>query len=163
EDRLIVAGHRTERTKQEGAWYRLVADALTMAGEDDRAFAAAREVEALGGTVLVYGASGAGEAEERAPKPAPALPGRRTKEIDAEALPPEPLSPSRALEHVFTPGAAESSAIAAKERGTLLHRLLEELPRLDAERRVEAAQLYLARVAAQAPEQVRAALIDEAL
>ena len=163
EDRLIIAGHKTERIKSEGAWYTLVADALTAAGDDDRPFAESREVETLGGTVLVYGASGSSGVEARETRPTPALPGWLTKKIDAEAPPPEPLSPSRALEHVFTPGSAESSAIAAKDRGTLLHRLLEELPRLDAAARRDAAQLYLARVAADAPEAARMALIDEAL
>jgi ATP-dependent helicase/nuclease subunit A len=81
--------------------------------------------------------------------PAPALPPWALTAIGPEPRPPRPLAPSslgeeEAPDPPYAPGPA---AAAAARRGTLIHKLIERLPDIPDERRVEAAQLWLARVA----------------
>jgi ATP-dependent helicase/nuclease subunit A len=163
EDRLVVAAHTGQRAKRDGSWFALVEDAL--AGADGNPpFAEAREVEGFG-TVLVYGrTAAAAAADEATPEPQIAAPDWLNAKLAPEAPGPEPLAPSRAVEHAFvTGGETVVSAISAKERGVLLHRLLEELPgRPDGERKA-AAWRYLARMAPGVPEPERAALAEEAV
>ncbi|MDX6804615.1 double-strand break repair helicase AddA [Terrihabitans rhizophilus] len=137
EDRLVIAGHVGQRTKRDGSWYGLVAGAL------DQPFGTRHHVGAFGGEMVVYSTGDAVQAEASAPAVplSPDLPVWLRAPARAEAPAAVRLAPSRALPHVpSTPGEA-----GGMERGRLLHRLLEELPRLPPETRGTAAARYLAR------------------
>jgi ATP-dependent helicase/nuclease subunit A len=162
-DRLVVAGHRGPKTKVEGSWYGLIRTAFELV--DEKKFSAeTHTVDDLGGEILVYRAPevhvAAEPAKEETRRPLPAW---LTEPMKPERAAPQPLAPSRALEHVFTEGAAQTSVLPAKERGVLLHRLLEELPNIEAGKRKETAGRALARLAPGASETVWTMLADEAL
>ncbi len=101
------------------------------------------------------------------PLPA-ALPPWLSRAVGAEPRPPRPLAPSALGEDDSpappSPAGADAAAIAvAARRGTLIHRLLERLPDVPAAERGEAATRWLARNAADLPEEIRAEMIAAAL
>ena len=150
EDRLYVSGWATQQRAPEGNWYALIRDALseTAAPVDDPFVSGA-----AGSTlpVLRYGTpqeraveAKVAEAEkvsEKSPVPLWAL-----AQPAPEPVPPRPLMPSRPS--VLEP-ATRSPLAAADEgrfkRGQLLHRLLQVLPDLPAEKRKEAGLAFLQR------------------
>ncbi len=80
--------------------------------------------------------------------PAAVLPGWLFAQIGPEPRPTRPLSPSdlgedAAADPPFPPGTGQ----AAARRGILMHKLLERLPELAADQRLDAAQAWLARAA----------------
>ena len=158
EDRLVIAAHRTKRTKPDGSWHKLVTDAL------GAPFSEERDVPALGGKVLVYrrGELSAPQTKPQEASGPPSPPGWLFERLPRERAEADRIAPSRALQHAFA-GTGGRSDLPARERGVLLHRLLEELPRLAPEARRDAALRYLARRAEAAPEDARAALAGEAL
>jgi len=96
-------------------------------------------------------ASAAGQAELPIPSP---LPSWATTPIGPEPRPPRPLAPSSAGEEqgADPPLPPEITAIAAR-RGVLIHRLLERLPDIAPGEREERARAWLARNAADLPEE----------
>ncbi|MDR4308790.1 double-strand break repair helicase AddA [Chelatococcus sambhunathii] len=136
-DRLVVCGHDIRKSRPEGAWYDLVAEAM----------AGAPNVEAIertdGGQILRL-ASGSivAPAEARADRPSvPPEPDWLFAPAPHEAAPGRPLSPSAILAE---DGQTQSflsgpGADMARLRGVLLHRLLKALPDVAPERRTEAA------------------------
>jgi ATP-dependent helicase/nuclease subunit A len=140
-ERLVVCGYDGERKRPEGCWYDLVLDAL-------KEVAVREPADDGDGELWRY---------RKAPSPvasaAPPLP-----EDEADALPPwlsdnapvepaalVPLSPSAAHDEAavvraFGMGTERRKALA---RGIHTHRLLQALPALTAEARVEAARRYL--------------------
>ena len=80
---------------------------------------------------------------------APALPDWATAPVGEEPRPPRPLAPSAAgTERAPDPPLAPEIARAAARRGVLIHRLLERLPEIAPDLRVEAGRKWLARQAA---------------
>jgi ATP-dependent helicase/nuclease subunit A len=168
-DRLVVCGAMGERGKPPGCWYELVHGALTPA---------ATEEPADDGDGPVWRLRQAWPAEIEATEETAATAaghgGARPAWLDQDAPPERPseheLSPSRAYDESST-GPASAGAgerLKALARGTLVHRLLQGLPAMPAERRAEAAHRHLARSATlfTAPErdgmveQVRGVLED---
>jgi ATP-dependent helicase/nuclease subunit A len=76
-----------------------------------------------------------------------------------------PLRPSDPADddHGLKPGESDADRARARQRGTLVHRLLQSLPDLAAERRPEAASRYLARNAGKWSDDHRAALAAQVL
>jgi ATP-dependent helicase/nuclease subunit A len=150
EDRLYICGYNTKKTAPEGCWYELVQQGLSGIAEE-QAFDAARDLPRDGwqGTALVL------ESPQRtAAKPdsddagampdAGPLPDWAEGPPEPEPAPPRPLAPSRAPEAeppVRSPLAGDGGA--AYQRGRLIHRLLQTLPDLPADRRREAGWNYL--------------------
>ncbi|WP_324698981.1 double-strand break repair helicase AddA [Novosphingobium sp. RL4] len=82
----------------------------------------------------------------------------------AEPRPPRPLAPSSlgeddAPDPPFPPGAGRD----ALRRGTLVHKLLERLPQVEADMREESGWQWLARNAADLPEDTREAMLASAM
>ncbi len=141
EDRLYICGFDGKKARHPDCWYDLVAEPIK---------AMAREIE------LPFGETGwrvqpadatAVETEPpqsatTSPTPPPAW---IAKPAPAEPRPPKPLAPSR-------PDSAEPATLSPLggdagrrfRRGLLIHRLLETLPDLPPERRIEAARRWLA-------------------
>src|SRR6185436_10062860 len=118
----------------EGCWYQLIEAAL----KPD-----ATEAEDHEGAVLRWRRTGtdvsAGAAAD-APLEAPhGLPDWLRREVPATPAAIRALSPSAALDHTLYPGDARALA-----RGRTVHRLLQALPALAADRRAEAAGRHLA-------------------
>ncbi len=160
-DRLIVTGHLGDPRKKEapeGSWYALIRSGLEDVSEPVH-------VPAFDDDIRIYRKTPerpAAAPSIAAEKPTPQLPAWLCRPLAAEKPKAERLAPSRALRHLFD-AETEAGVIPARDRGVLLHRLLEELPRLSPNDRIAAAERYLARDAGEWPEQERAALADEAL
>lgn len=94
----------------------------------------------------------------------PALPGWATRAIGPEPRPPRPLAPSSAGEDFGSdpPLPPEATALAAR-RGVVIHKLLERLPDIAPDQRVDRAKAWLARHAADLPDDVRTDMLDRAL
>jgi ATP-dependent helicase/nuclease subunit A len=132
-DRLVIAGARGLNRAPEGCWYQLVEAAL----KPD-----ATETEDREGTVLRWRRTGtdasAGAAAD-APLEAPHdLPDWLQLDVPAPPAAMRALAPSAALDHAAYPGDARALA-----RGRIVHRLLQALPALSADRRAEAARRHL--------------------
>ena len=95
------------------------------------------------------------------------LPGWALAPAGAEPAPPRPLAPSslgdphEAAEPPHAP--MGGIGVDAARRGVLIHRLLERLPELPAERRIDAAMRWLERQAADLAEETRAEMAQAAI
>jgi ATP-dependent helicase/nuclease subunit A len=163
-DRLIVCGAEGIRGRPQGCWYDLVRGPLeeSLIEEQDD-----------GETILCFRKP----AGERMPPPANATPELKPERPalptwlrePAPAQPPLPvrLSPSLALDDEIARSApAGGSAIdrqKALARGRLVHRLLQSLPDIPAERRKDAAERYLAKAAADFAAAERAEIVRQVL
>ncbi len=101
------------------------------------------------------------DVERAAPVPLPAW---ATTPVGPEPRPPRPLAPSSAGEDrtADPPLPPEHLALAAR-RGVLLHSLLERLPDVPEPERAQAAIAWLARQAAELPNDAREELVQSAL
>ena len=145
-ERLIVCGVEGRNKIPDGCWYRLASEALTPASVSETADDGVGEVLRFRkGTVEAEQLALFGNDDKRAPEIA--LPAWLTR-----AVPREP-----ARRHAVAPSGDESGPIAnggraeALLRGSLVHRLLQALPEIPAERRRKAADDHLARAAANLP------------
>ncbi|HUD87486.1 MAG TPA: double-strand break repair helicase AddA, partial [Xanthobacteraceae bacterium] len=147
-DRLIVCGADGMKTRPKGCWYDLIRAAL------DALLVAEGENEEK---VLRYRKQAESVAERAASPTADVKPERRElpawlRQLAPAGTPlPAPLSPSSAFDeeigHTFARGSAADRQ-KALERGRLVHRLMQSLPDIPAERRHPAAERYLAGAAA---------------
>jgi ATP-dependent helicase/nuclease subunit A len=156
-DRLIICGARGEKAIPENCWYKLVTEALA---------ADAREVAADhgDGDVLRWSKT----ADEEA-APAAALPPRSAISLPGWlGQPAAPASNAKSISPSFDERASGQDSLARKDRqramarGTITHRLLQSLPALAPERRVAAAQNYLARAASQFSPDERDTMLRQA-
>lgn len=152
EDRLLLCGWNDKRrTPPDDCWYNLVQAGIAPMAE---------EIEYDFSGVIADGWSGTGwrmtspqtaapEAKKGLPelqRDLARLPGWARAKPPAEPSPPRPLAPSRPS----APEPAVRSPLGGDQgqrfrRGRLIHRLLQTLPELASEQRVEAGQRYLSR------------------
>jgi ATP-dependent helicase/nuclease subunit A len=145
-DRLIVCGAEGVRGRPQGCWYDLVREPLSqwLVEEQDDGETVWRYRKSASQEVASAAAEKPGAKSER-----PALP-LWLREL-APAAPPRPIvvSPSSAFDDDDIGGAFEPTASSAAdrqralERGTLVHRLMQSLPDIPAERRKPAAASFL--------------------
>jgi ATP-dependent helicase/nuclease subunit A len=165
-DRLIVAGCMPGNMNnvRKFCWYDLVDKGLTGSGLQEET------IETPDGLIKRYArpedtAAHAGAPVSTAPVTATELPiwlrAPILREVPGEA----PLRPSDSggAGHRVRSGEAIASRARAIQRGTLVHRLLQSLPDLAAERRRTAALAYLARHATDWSEAERSSLADSVL
>jgi ATP-dependent helicase/nuclease subunit A len=163
-DRLIVCGAEGARKRPEGCWYDLIHESLKplLVGEEDN-----------GETVFRYRKTPA--TPERGESPASdktsvhAVPPPWLRErVAAEPARAVTLSPSSAFGEdigvAFAPTAASAAdRQKALERGRIVHRLMQSLPDIVAERRKEAAERYCAKAAANFSPQEQTAMVQQTL
>jgi ATP-dependent helicase/nuclease subunit A len=143
-DKLVVCGARGQNRIPETCWYALISEALKPTAITVRA----RDEE---GTVWRWHKSPQ-ELELSEPAKPEALPEVEappawlSRPLAGVAPARERVSPSGAAPHGLRGGApAPEAARLARQRGVLLHRLLQSLPDVPEARRREAAQKFLAR------------------
>jgi ATP-dependent helicase/nuclease subunit A len=148
-DRLIIAGCRpgNRNSVRENSWYDLVKRGLA---NSDLAF---HEIQAGDGVVKSYRRADDATPETDialgvAPVAHPSLPEwLRTSATSGQIVdrPLRPSDPTTSEGPSFRPAASIELRARALQRGTMVHRLLQSLPEVAAERRGEAALRYLAR------------------
>jgi ATP-dependent helicase/nuclease subunit A len=169
-DRLIICGADGRTKRPERCWYDLVRGPLDefLVEEDDS-----------GEKVLRFSKTPPGAVAATAPAVAPGkiarpnFPAWLRQPAPAQVPRPAPLSPSSAFDEETLQIAPSAGSAAdrqkALERGRLVHRLMQALPDIPAERRQDAAERYLANAAteflpaeqAAMTKQVRAILDDK--
>jgi ATP-dependent helicase/nuclease subunit A len=140
-ERLVVCGYDGERKRPEGCWYDLVLDAL-------KEVAAREPADDGDGELWRYRKAPSAATAATPPLPADevdALPRWLGESAPAEPAAVVPLSPSTAHDEAavvraFGPGTERRKALA---RGIHTHRLLQALPALPPDTRIEAARRYL--------------------
>ena len=163
-DRLIICGADGRTKRPERCWYDLVRGPLdSFLVEED----------AGGEKVLRFSKPAADGAATAPPAAVPKKIARREfpawlrQPAPTEAPPPAPLSPSSAFdEEIFQVAPSAGSAAdrqRALERGRLVHRLMQALPDIAADRREDAAERYLANAAADFATAERAAMAKQVL
>lgn len=171
EDRLYICGAERRQAHPEDCWYEMVRRGLDAAAE-------ARSEPFDGGAgwegdMLTLTSEGEGPAaaesgaeDDAAGGAPPAAPAVRPDWLDRapvpEPTPPQPVAPSRpeiADPPARSPLAGDDSGIF--QRGLLVHRLLQFLPDLPADRREAAALRYLSRPGAGLGEAASRALFSE--
>jgi ATP-dependent helicase/nuclease subunit A len=142
-DRLIVCGAVGQRKRPDGCWYDLVSEVLKPLASEE-AGENGESVWRLRKWPEPADAAGAGAA---APEHAVVLPEWLTRPAGVERMP-VVVSPSTAIAEPapgpFLAGRPDERR-RALARGALVHRLLQSLPDVPAERRAAAARQYLAR------------------
>jgi ATP-dependent helicase/nuclease subunit A len=141
-DRLIVCGSIGQRQRPEGCWYDLVRDALEAsavptameAGESPVLRLQQGRAEAAQ-LALSFAQPGAFEAPDWLMRP-----------VQAETVP-APITPSGAIGAPSATTAGGTDRLRAVARGRLVHRLMQSLPDIPADRRATAARQYLDRAA----------------
>jgi ATP-dependent helicase/nuclease subunit A len=166
-DRLIVAGCMpgNRNSLRPLSWYDLIEKGLATSGLQ------MQNVPPPDGVVKRYlREEDAGPEPGVAAAPAPAapivLPGWLRAPAPREALSEDVLRPSDPAfgeDRAIRGGESAAQRERALQRGLLVHRLLQSLPDLAVERRIEAAALYLARNAQDWSEEERAALAARVL
>jgi len=160
-DRLYIAGYtnlQNNGSPAAGSWYDIAARALTPLMTP--------AVGADGEPVLRMASAQTDpiEADERA-APAPSAPPpawlAAPARVEPRPAPRTPSTPAAAGDFAFSPVATPADGLSPRERGRLIHQLLERLPNASAEARPALAEAWLARRRL-APE-LRGALAREAL
>ncbi|WP_066552465.1 double-strand break repair helicase AddA [Croceicoccus bisphenolivorans] len=143
EEALFVAGALPAKKTEapEKSWYAALEPLFADGWLEDTVWGAAKS------------RGNAAQAEPGMPKGAaqtvlPLVPAWLTQPVGEEPRPPRPLAPSSLGEHEAPdPPLPPGTGIEAARRGVLIHRLLERLPELAADRRREAALKWLAKQA----------------
>jgi ATP-dependent helicase/nuclease subunit A len=164
-DALIVCGCETKRHEksglQENCWYRLVRDALAPELEE------CRDAGYGFDGVWRWRSEGKRPIEPRAAEAAPARapPAWLRKPVVLDLVKaPRRFTPSMILPSERRGGETRAEAdLDAKRRGTIIHRLLQELPKFPIELRKAEAARFLARTASDLSDEIRMKLVTEAL
>jgi ATP-dependent helicase/nuclease subunit A len=162
-DALVVCGHESGVAMKEGCWYRLVRDALEAGDPSELVAADVPYAKALRWRPKRAYAAQAGAAAPGKTITLPLWLTLATRPATAKRL--------RILPSQFDPddephspyAQPTSSALDPRRRGDLLHRLLQRLPDLPADKRRDAAARFLAGAAGDITELESAALVAEAL
>ena len=147
-DRLVVCGATGERNMPPGCWYQLVQQGLEAEGllAEERADVGETTVRRFRRAADAAAPSTASAAAVAVPN-AGALPDWLTAKAAAEPARPALIVPSSFVDN--PDGADASGAAAARQRalmrGNAVHRLMQSLPDIPSDRRMEAARRYLAR------------------
>ena len=169
EDRLYVCGWQGTKTAPDGCWNHLVRDGLVALEETEDIILEFAQGDGWSGDGLRLAcaqtaepelaaevALDRGEVEELKPyfrEPAP-----------PEPRPPRPFAPSRPIDALPPPrGPLEEDGGSSFLRGRLIHRLLELLPDLHPEARVDSAERFLARSAHGLEPEAQAEIAAEVL
>ncbi len=160
EDRLYVCGYETQRGAPADCWYKLCEAAWQNLGEEVAFDFSDLTAGGWSGPGRRIRAAQVAEPQVEAPPARPllatveaALPDWARRPPPAEPSPPRPLAPSRpsgeepALRSPLAAGPDSAGAGAGFLRGRLVHRLLQSLPDLPADRRGQAALRYLSAAA----------------
>ncbi|HEY0301754.1 MAG TPA: double-strand break repair helicase AddA, partial [Rhizomicrobium sp.] len=159
-ERLIVCGARGANPIPKGCWYELVANALhDVSVEEDADDRDGKVRRYRKGEALPQPA--ATQDNGRA-APAVAVPDWLTHDAPRESLAARTVTPSGALDDDVRPAAAGGSGFALL-RGSLVHRLMQALPGIAAERRLKAAQDYLDRAGSKLSAGERAVLAGQVM
>jgi ATP-dependent helicase/nuclease subunit A len=163
-DRLIVCGAEGVRGRPQGCWYDLVRGPLAelLVEEQDDGETVWRYRKTAGGATTPP----ASEKPEAKPD-RPVLPHWLRELAPAQPPLPVPLSPSSAFDeeiaHSAPAGGSALDRQKALERGRLVHRLMQSLPDIPAERRKAAAEHYLGNATTHIDPAERAALVQRTL
>ena len=163
-DRLIVCGADGRTKRPERCWYDLVRGPLDefLVEEDDGGEKVLRFRRTPAGAVT---ATASAEAPEKIARRE--FPAWLRQPAPTEAPRPVPLSPSSAFDEEILQVASSAGSAAdrqkALERGRLVHRLMQALPDIPADRRHEAAERYLANAATDFVPAERAAMARQVL
>ncbi len=147
-DRLIICGAEGERRRPEGCWYDLIFEPLKrfLVEENDGEEKVYR-YRSEQGPIAPQAAPPAASSEPDQPAPPAWLHQRATSEAARNA----PIAPSAAFDEDFAPVAPHGGNAATRrkalERGRIVHRLLQSLPDIPAERRADAIAHFLSRAA----------------
>ncbi|TDN79949.1 double-strand break repair helicase AddA [Stakelama pacifica] len=159
EEQLIVTGALGPKAKgvpPQMSWYQAASAAmraLGVAGEDSEALT-------FDGTSH-HDPVPVREGQQTAPEPS-ALPGWLHRDPPQESRPPRPLAPSSLGEDRVADPPPSPAMRDAAERGRLLHALFERLPSLGADRRRDAALIWLEKSGGVADAETRAEIADAA-
>jgi len=166
EDRLYVCGWRTRRAEPADCWYNLIRAAVAQYGTESTDDFLAGHNETANSRVLRLTC-----AQRRPPQPDGHAPSGSSDQpwpawvhqtAPDEPDPPRPLTPSQPDgEEPPVRSPLGIDAGARFRRGVLIHRLLQTLPDLPADRRPQAAARYLARPAWELPAAVQTELAME--
>ncbi len=142
-ERLVICGAQGQNKIPDGCWYQLVETALTP-------YCVIEPAEDGDGEVLRFRKGDALPLQSagdtaKPPSPPVALPAWLTSNAKPDRAGPRTLTPSSADDDDATRALAPGSSEEALLRGTLAHRLMQSLPDVPSERRLQAAQDYLAR------------------
>jgi ATP-dependent helicase/nuclease subunit A len=165
-DRLIVCGADGIRKRPENCWYDLIRDALEprLVAEGDGDDKVLRYCNPATGDLLPQHAA---PAAATAKSDARDLPTWLRQPAPTQAPRAAPLSPSSAFDEEISLIAPSAGSAAdrqkALERGRLVHRLMQALPDIPAERRQDAAERYLANAATDFVPAERAAVARQVL
>jgi ATP-dependent helicase/nuclease subunit A len=159
-ERLILCGAKGVNRIPDGCWYQLVEDAL-------RDHCLEEDADSGDGKVWRYrkGDAPAETAAKHEDAPAPAaapLPSWLTRDAPREQTALRTVTPSSAEDDGGRP-AATGGTSSALLRGTLVHRLMQSLPDVSRERRVQAADDYLTRAAAKLPAEDRPKILEQVM
>ena len=162
-DRLIVCGADGLRGRPKNCWYDLIRDALgpslVAEGDGDEKILLYRKATAAASATRKSSGGETKKVETHPPPPWLRQP------APAETPPPAPIAPSSAFDEeigqMFPAGGTPADRQKALARGRLVHRLLQSLPDIPAERRAEAAARFLAKAAADFSEAERTAIAQQ--
>jgi ATP-dependent helicase/nuclease subunit A len=163
-DRLIICGADGRTKRPERCWYDLVHGPLEsfLVEEDDGGEKVLRFRKTPTGAVAATAPAAASEKSARHEFPA-----WLRQPAAAETPRSAPLSPSSAFDEEILQIAPSAGSAAdrqkALERGRLVHRLMQALPDIPAERRRDAAERYLANAATEFLPAERATMAKQAL
>jgi ATP-dependent helicase/nuclease subunit A len=164
--RLIICGADGIRKRPENCWYDLIRDALEprLVAEGDGDEKVLRYCNPPTGDLVLQRAAPVAETAKRGTRDLPAW---LRQPAPAEGPRPLPLSPSSAFDEEILQVAPSAGSAAdrqkALQRGRLVHRLMQALPDIPAERRQDAAERYLANAAADCLPAERAAMARQVL
>ncbi len=160
-ERLIVCGTQGARKIPDGCWYQLVDNELS-------ADCVSEPAEDGDGEVLRY-RKGPPQEQERQKSNMPgaikptSLPDWLTTDARSESSAMRTITPSSVMDdddaRPFTAGGNATALL----RGTLVHRLMQSLPDIPADRRVKAAQDYLVRAGTKLASEDRAKIIEQVM
>ncbi|MXO90074.1 double-strand break repair helicase AddA [Pontixanthobacter aquaemixtae] len=159
EEALFIGGAlgKREDVPAEDSWYARLAPLLPDAAIKDDHFGERR----------IWGQRPAAIREVQTPAPEqtpPRMPDWATNPVGPEPRPPRPLAPSSlGDEQAANPPMAAEVAREAARRGTLIHSLLEKLPDVAPEHRVERGTAWLARHAAEFDQAARQEMLEAAI